>query len=107
VTDDEPTPEVVDRYWHSVKYRRPDLPHDHWSFAQGFASGLRWTFKATGALTGAMTPQFIQAAQDLAEVARWMKDEDEHERAIAWAESNANAEEHAIRADDDLEVLPF
>ena len=34
--------------------------------------------------------------------------EDEHERAIAWAESNANAEEHAIRAmDGDLEELPF
>jgi hypothetical protein len=30
------------------------------------------------------------------------------ERAYAWAMSNATAEEHAIRADDnDLEVLPF
>ena len=33
---------------------------------------------------------------------------DEDERAIAWAESNANAEEHAIREmDGELEELPF
>ena len=44
----------------------------------------------------------------LRELIWYLEAEDEHERAVAWAESNANAEEHAIRAmDGELEELPF
>ena len=84
--------------WRARHQHSTDVPLD--VFTDIYRLGGGDTLRASSKLA--------ELVAELKQIIWWLEAEDEHERAIAWAESNANAEEHAIRAmDGELEDLPF
>ena len=94
----------VERRYHAWCYRHPlsaDVPLDIFAdiYRLGGGDALR------------SSSELAELVPKLREVIWWLEARDDGDdvvqAGIAWGESNANAEEHAIRAEQELEDLPF